>query len=90
MVVLLEIDVDETESDVHLLADLNGFLEGEVEGGDGFFQAVVIFVEFGFGEKGVSYFCLAEVLLSILYFIIDLDQQLLESLLYIHRHLNYF
>lgn len=84
-----EVDGDELEGDVHLFANLDGLLQGQVVGLDGLVVLLVLVEQLSLGQKGVPDFCLAEVLLSVLDFEVGLSQQLVESFLDVHDS-NYF
>jgi hypothetical protein len=89
VVLQFEVDADEFEGDVHLLADLDGAFEGEVEGLDGFGVFGVVVVELGLLEQGVTHLGLSEVLLCVLDLGVLVGQQLFERFFNVHD-LNYF
>ena len=62
---LFEVDGDELEGDVHFFADLDGFFECEVVGGNGLVEFIVVMVEFCLGKESVSYFCFSEILFCV-------------------------
>ena len=82
--VLLQIDGDQFEGDVHFLADLDCLFEGQVVGDDCLVQLLVVMVEFGLGKQCVSYLSLAEILFCVFDFQVLLCEKLIESLLNIH------
>lgn len=89
IILQLEVDADELEGDVHLLADFDGPLESQVVCVDGFGVLGVIVVELGFCQEGVTHLGLAKVLLGVLYLGVLLLKQLLKGFLNVHD-LNYF
>lgn len=86
LVVVLQhqVDAHQLERDVHLLADLDGALQGQVVGLDGELVLLVLVVELGLGQQGVPDLGLAEVLLRVLDLGVPLLQELLKGLLNIH------
>ena len=89
MVVLLKIDRNELESNVHLFTDLDGLLQSQLISFNGLGELGVVLIELSLGQQGISDLGLSEIFLSIFDLEVLLGQELVKCFLDLHN-LNYF